>query len=99
MKTQIRLEELATPHPKDWEKPYYMLSKKNPGGYDLISLHGFFPVFATREDAAIAVDALKENPPEMAVEVKEVEYAMAAAAELEFGKPAKLVKPRIVSED
>ena len=98
-KTQIRFEELEPPLPTEWGKTYHMLTRDKPGSYDLISLHGFFPVFERREDAIMVIGALEESLPESGVKVRGLAFRIAAAAELSFGKPAKLVKPRIVSED
>ena len=99
MKTQVRFEELEPPPPTEWGKTYYMLTRDKPGSYDIISLHGFFPVFERREDAVMVIAALEEDIPNSGVKVRGLAFRIAAAAELSFGKPAKLVKPHIVSED
>lgn len=99
MKTQVRFEELEPPPSTEWGKTYHMLTRDKPGSYDLISLHGFFPVFETREDAVMVTEALEEDIPESGVKVRGLAYRIAVAAELSFGKPTNLVKPHIVSED
>ena len=93
------MEELEPPLPKEWGKTYYMLTRNKAEGYDLISLHGFFPVFETREDAVMVTEAMEESIPKSGVEIRGLVYRIAVAAELSFGKPTRLVKPRIVSEN
>ena len=88
---KFSLKKLPVPALDKWDQPYFMLYREDEN--KLISLHGTFPVFETKEDAEMVIEAMRESEPETKLIPYQVVFGVAAAAEIKYGKPVELVKP------
>ena len=93
---KVIMKKLEPPPVEEWDLPYFMLFHESEGGSDpdrLMSINGTFPVFATKEDAELVIEALRESVPDVKLVPVTVQYGIAAASEIKYGKPVEFVKP------
>lgn len=75
--------------------PYFMLYRKGekPSESDeLISLCGAFPVFESKDEAELTIEAVQPEHPGITLVPVQVLFSIAAASRMRFGKPVQLVK-------
>ena len=81
--------------------PYFMIYQKSVklGESDeLIALCGAFPVFKTKKEAELTIEAIQPEHPGMRLVPVQILFSIAAACRMRFGKPVQLVNVERYSE-